>query len=139
MYNLSHLLLRGHTNLPVGGHHKTTFILHKSVLRGTSHFFFPELPESFKDQAASPAGEGGGVRYFPKYTCMYKLYRYVMPRRVWLLRHFGLKTGIDFDHYGLKSGVVFKGTMRASLETYWSFQLQMNSMEREASKIYHLS
>ena len=120
MYNLSHLLLRGHANLPVGGHHKITFILHKSLLRGTSHSFFPELPESFKDQAASPAGEGGTFLY------MYKLYRYVLPRRVWLLRHFGLKTGIDFDHYGLKSGVVFKGTMRASLETYWSFQLQMN-------------
>ena len=55
------------------------------------------------------------------------------------MRHFGLKTGIDFDHSGLKSGVVFKGTMRASLETYWSLKLQMNSIEREASKIYHSS
>ena len=70
---------------------------------------------------------------------MYKLYRYVLPRRVWLLRHFGLKTDIDFDHYGLKSGVVFKGIMRASLETYWSLKFQMNSIEREASKIYHSS
>ena len=60
MYNLSHLLLRRHTNLPVGGHHKSTFILHKSLLRGTSHSFFPEFTESFKGQAASLKGGGGG-------------------------------------------------------------------------------
>ena len=36
---------------------------------------------------------GGGV------PPVYKLYRYVPPRRVWFLSHFGLKTGIDFYHY----------------------------------------
>ena len=46
-------------------------------------------------------------------TPLYKLYRYVLPQRVWFLSCFGLKTGIDFDHYGLKSGVVFKGTTGA--------------------------
>ena len=68
-------------------------------------------------------------------TPLYKLYRYVPPQRVWFLSRFGLKTGIDFDHYGLKLGMVFKGTTGAIL----SFQLQMNSREREVSKIYHSS
>ena len=52
-------------------------------------------------------GEGGGG------TPLYKLYRYVLPQRVWFLSCFGLKTGVDFDHYGLKSGMVFKGTTGA--------------------------
>ena len=47
-------------------------------------------------------------------TPLYKLYRYVPPQRVWVLSHFGLKTGIDFDRYGLKSGMVFKGTRGAN-------------------------
>ena len=42
-------------------------------------------------------------------TPLYQLYRDVL-QRVWFLRRFGLKTGIDFNHYGLKSGIVFKGT-----------------------------
>ena len=46
-------------------------------------------------------------------TPLYKLYRYVPPQRVWFLRRFGLKTGIDFDHYGLNLGMVFKGTTGA--------------------------
>ena len=50
---------------------------------------------------------------------------------------FGLKTGIDFDHYGLKSSMVFKGTIGAYKRM--SFRLQMNSREREVSKIYHSS
>ena len=32
------------------------------------------------------------------------------PQRVGFLRHFGLKTVIDFAHFGLESGVVFEGT-----------------------------
>ena len=40
------------------------------------------------------AGGGGGG----------KPYRYVLPQRVWFLRHFGLKTGIDFALFGLESG-----------------------------------
>ena len=43
----------------------------------------------------------------------YKLYRYVLPQRVWFLSRFGLKMGIDFDHCGLKSGMVYKVTTRA--------------------------
>lgn len=38
---------------------------------------------------------------------------YMLPQRVRVLSHFGLKTGIGFDHYGLKSGIthmVFKKT-----------------------------
>ena len=34
---------------------------------------------------------------------------YVPPQRVGFLRHFGLKTGIDFAHFGLESGIVFEG------------------------------
>ena len=51
---------------------------------------------------------------------------------------FGLKTGIDFVHYGLKSGMVFKGTTGA-YKPYLSFQLKMNSREREVSIIDHSS
>ena len=46
-------------------------------------------------------GGGGGV------TPLYKSYGFVPPQRVWFLRLFGLKTGINF---GLESGMVFKGT-----------------------------
>ena len=35
-------------------------------------------------------------------TPLYKIYWYVPPQRVWFLSHFGLKTGIDFEHFGLK-------------------------------------
>ena len=35
------------------------------------------------------------------------------------MSHFGLKTGIDFDHYGLKSGMVFKGTAGAYKRVYF--------------------
>ena len=40
---------------------------------------------------------GGGIP-------LCKPYRYVF------LRHFGLKTCIDFVHFGVESGEVFKGT-----------------------------
>ena len=43
-------------------------------------------------------------------TPLYKLYRYVPPHRVALLRRFGLKTGIHFAHFGLESSMVFDGT-----------------------------
>ena len=33
-------------------------------------------------------------------TPLYKLYRYVPPHRVGVLRRFGLKTGIHFAHFG---------------------------------------
>ena len=41
-------------------------------------------------------------------TPFYKPYRYVPPQKVWVLRRFGLKTGIDFFHFGLESGMVSK-------------------------------
>ena len=50
----------------------------------------------------SPGGVGG--------TPLYKPYRYVPPRRVGVLRRFGLKTGLHFAHIGLESGIVFEGT-----------------------------
>ena len=43
-------------------------------------------------------------------TPLYKPYRYVWPQRIEFLRHFGLKTGIDFSHFGLESGTVYEGT-----------------------------
>ena len=45
------------------------------------------------------------------------------PQRVWFLRRFGLKTGIDFARVGRESGMVFGGT---SVEHF-----QMNKKERE--------
>ena len=51
-----------------------------------------------------PAGGRGGG------TFVYKVYRYVPPQMVWFLSHFGLKTGIDFEHFGLKLGMVIRGT-----------------------------
>ena len=51
---------------------------------------------------ASTRGGGG--------TTLYKLYRYVPPRRVGFLRRFGLKTSTHFAHFGLESGMVFEGT-----------------------------
>ena len=53
----------------------------------------------------SPGGEGRGAG-----TPLYKLYRYVLPHRVWFLRRFGLKTGKNFGHFGLELGMVFEGT-----------------------------
>ena len=44
--------------------------------------------------------------------------------RVWFLRHFGLKTGMDFAHFGLESG------MEMYERIYLSFQCQMNMKER---------
>ena len=46
-------------------------------------------------------GGGGGL---------YKLYRYLSPQRVWFLRRFGLKTGMDFAHFCLNRVSVFEGT-----------------------------
>ena len=43
-------------------------------------------------------------------TPSYKLYRYLPPHRVGILRRLGLKTSIDFAHFGLESGMVFEGT-----------------------------
>ena len=47
-----------------------------------------------------PGGTGGTPFYKP---------RYVPPQRVWFLRRFDLKTGVDFARFILKSGVVFVG------------------------------
>ena len=38
-----------------------------------------------------------------------KVYGYVPPQRVWLLRRFGLKTGIDFAHFWSGIGCGFRG------------------------------
>ena len=42
-------------------------------------------------------------------------------QRVWFLRCFGLKTGINFAHFGLESGMVFQGTScKGEKQTYLS-------------------
>ena len=51
---------------------------------------------------------GGGVGGGLGCTLLYKPYRYVPPQRVWFLRRFGLKTGIEFAHFGLETGMVFE-------------------------------
>ena len=51
-----------------------------------------------------PWGGGGGGG-----TPLHLSYRYMPPERVWLLRRFGLKAGIDFTYFGLNSGTVFEG------------------------------
>ena len=51
-----------------------------------------------------PWGGGGGEG-----TPLHLLYKYVPPERVWLLRRFDLKAGIDFTYFGLNSGTVFEG------------------------------
>ena len=56
------------------------------------------------NEACRRPGRGGGG------TPSYKPYRYVPRQRVWFLRRFGLKTGINFAHFGLESGIVFKRT-----------------------------
>ena len=44
-------------------------------------------------------------------TPLYKPRMYVpSPHRVWFLRRFSLKTGIDFAHFGLESGAVIERT-----------------------------
>ena len=48
------------------------------------------VPKSIK-LASWVVGQGGGGDGNP----LYKPYRYVPPHRVWFLRRFGLKTGID--------------------------------------------
>ena len=65
---------------------------------------------------ASIRGEGG--------TTLYKLYRYVPPRRVGFLRRFDLRTSIHFSHFGLESGMVFEGTTGVN-ERIYRFKFQM--------------
>ena len=69
-------------------------------------------------------GPGGGG------TTLYKLYRYVPPQRVGILRRFGLKTGMHFTDFDLKSGRVFEGTTGV-YEHFLSFQFTMSKKERE--------
>ena len=66
----------------------------------------PETPE-IRSKASSGGGGGGGGEGF---TPLYKPYRYVPPQKVGFLRHFGLKTGIDFAHFDLEFGIVYVRT-----------------------------
>ena len=53
------------------------------------------------------------------------------PERVWFLRCFGLKTGIDFAHFGQET-VVLRELQERS--THLSFQFRMNQKERVICK-----
>ena len=55
---------------------------------------------------------------------LYKPVRQLPPQRVWFLRRFGLKTGIDFAHSGLESSMVFE-------ETKEVYERIVNKKERE--------
>ena len=78
------------------------------VMEGASNSFIP------------PRGGGGG-----RGTPLYRPYKYVPPKRVWVLPRFGLKTGVDF---GLESDMVFEET--AGLYVYLSFSFLMNMKEK---------
>ena len=78
------------------------------VMEGASNSFIP------------PVGGGG--------TPLYRPYKYVPPKRVWVLCRFGLKTGVDF---GLESDMVFEET--AGVYVYLSFSFQMNMKEKYAN------
>ena len=78
------------------------------VMEGASNSFIP------------PRGGGGaGGRGTP----LYRPYKYVPPKRVWVLCRFGLKTGVEF---GLD--MVFEET--AGVYVYLSFSFQMNMKEK---------
>ena len=79
------------------------------VMEGASNSFIP------------PSGGEGG-------TPLYRPYKYVPPKRVWVLCRFGLKTGVDF---GLDSDMVFEET--AGVYVYLSFSFQMNMKEKYAN------
>ena len=59
-------------------------------------------------------------------TPLYQVYRYVLPRRVWFLSRFGLKSGIDFEHFGLKLGMIIGGMF---MKAYKLFFLPSNRGE----------
>ena len=61
------------------------------------------IRQDYIQSSNNPTRAEGG---FPKISYILSMCR---QKRVWFLSHFGLKTGIDFDHYGLKLGMVFKG------------------------------
>ena len=82
-------------------------------MEGASNLFIPPR-----------GGAGGGGRGTP----LYRPYKYVAPKRVWVLRCFGLKTGVDF---GLESDMVFEET--AGVYVYLSFSFQMNMKEKYAN------
>ena len=87
----------------------STLFTQTSPSRSPKYMYISSLNRCCKYKVHYSPGGGGGC------TPLHKLYRYmyVPPQRVWFLSHFGLKTGIDFDHYGLKLGMVFKGTTGA--------------------------
>ena len=57
-------------------------------------------------------GHTGAVLQSRGSTPIYKPCRYVPPQRVWFLRRFCLKTGLDFAYFGLESGMVFSRELR---------------------------
>ena len=60
---------------------------------------------------------------------LYLPHRYVPPQRVWFLRRFGLKAGVDFAYFGLNSGIVFEGKLECINVLILLFQFQMNKKE----------
>ena len=78
--------------------------------------------ESILIQSSSTVNVPGG-------TPLYKPYRYVPPRRIYIFfSRFGLKTGLHFAHFGLESGIVFDGTTGVNERTCY-FSSKMNTEE----------
>jgi len=50
-------------------------------------------------------------------TLLHLPHRYLPPQRVWFLRRFGLKTGLDFTYFGQSSGMVF-GEIRECMNVF---------------------
>ena len=50
-------------------------------------------------------GNEANIDFPGEVTSLNLPYRYMPPQRVWFLRRFGLKTGIDFAYFGQSSGM----------------------------------
>ena len=55
------------------------------------------------------------------------------PQRVGFLRHFGLKTGIDFAHFGLESGMDLEGTTGVCERIYHFSSTSVRKREKYAN------
>ena len=77
------------------------------------------------DCSQARIGEFGTRRGKP----LYMTYRYILPRRVWFLRRFVMKMGIDFCPFLSGIGCGFRGNY-GTVWKYSSFQFQINKEEK---------
>ena len=77
-------------------------------------FFFGLLSSILPFSGIRNLGLGVGLEG----TFLNKLYMYVPPQRVGFLKHFGLKTSVDFAYFVLESGLVFEEATRVYERIY---------------------